>query len=136
MKDKTREDYLRAIFHIEEEENNSQVNSVDLCKYLNVSKSSVSEMLRKLKKGKLIVHTSYKKIMLTLKGRQESISVTRKHRIIESFLSEILNLDPALIHEEAHKLEHAFSKESISKINSLLKNPKTCPHGKPILNNK
>ena len=133
---KTKEDYLRAIYHIEEEENNPQVNSIDLSKYLNVSKSSVSEMLRKLKNSRLIVHTSYTKIKLTPKGRKESISVTRKHRIIESFLSEILNLKPSLIHEEAHKLEHAFSDESISKINGLLKNTKSCPHGKPIFNNK
>ena len=89
-------------------------------------------MLRKLKKSRLIVHTRYKKIKLTTKGRQESISVTRRHRIIESFLFEILNLKPTLIHEEAHKLEHAFSDQSINKIESLLKDPKSCPHGKPI----
>ena len=38
-----------------------------------------------------------------------------------------------LIHEEAHRLEHAFSEESIAKLNSILNNPKYCPHGKPIL---
>lgn len=93
-------------------------------------------MLKKLKKCRLIEHASYKKIRLTLKGRRESIVVTKKHRIIESFLFKILNLKPTLIHKEAHKLEHAFSDNSISKINALLKNPKFCPHGKPILINK
>jgi len=136
MIDKTREDYLRAIYHIGEERNRPEIDSIDLCKYLNLSKPSVSEMLKKLKQNKLIEHRSYKKIRLTQKGRQESIAITKKHRIIESFLFCVLNLKPNLIHEEAHKLEHAFSDKSILKINRLLKNPKFCPHGKPILINK
>lgn len=136
MIDKTREDYLRAIYHLEEEQKSSQVDSIDLCKYLKVARASVSEMLKKLKQLKLIEHALYKKIRLTAKGRRESILVTKKHRIIESFLFKILNLKPTLIHKEAHKLEHAFSDKSIFKINSLLKNPKFCPHGKPILINK
>jgi DtxR family Mn-dependent transcriptional regulator len=58
--------------------------------------------------------------------------VTKKHRIIESFLKNIIKLNSDLIHDEAHKLEHAFSDKSINKIYSLLRNPKYCPHGKPI----
>lgn len=132
----TREDYLRAIYHLKEERNNPRVDSVALGRYLKVAKSTVSEMLKKLKRLKLIEHASYQKIRLTPKGRRESISVTQRHRLIEFFLSEMLNLKPALIHQEAHKLEHAFSRQSILKIKNLLKNPKFCPHGKPILINK
>ncbi|MDO8667707.1 MAG: metal-dependent transcriptional regulator [bacterium] len=132
MINKTREDYLRAIYHLEEEQHNPQVDSINLCKYLKVAKPSVSEMLKKLKQLRLIEHASYKKIRLTPKGKRESILVTKKHRIIESFLFEILHLNPTLIHKEAHKLEHAFSDKAIAKINVLLKKPKFCPHGKPI----
>lgn len=131
---KTSEDYLRAIYHIQEEQDNNKtgVSSINLLKYLNLSKSSVSEMLRKLMKEGFVQHAAYGKIKLTLKGRKESIALTKKHRIIEIFLSELLKLNPELIHEEAHKLEHAFSNESIIKLNSLLKNPKFCPHGKMV----
>ncbi|HJN56831.1 MAG TPA: metal-dependent transcriptional regulator [Candidatus Woesearchaeota archaeon] len=130
---KTTEDYLRAIYHIQEENPGKKgVSSIGISDYLKISKSSVSEMLRKLMKKGLIQHTAYGKIRLTAKGKKESITLTQKHRIIEIFLSETLNLNQKLIHEEAHKLEHAFSNESIIKIKSLLKNPKFCPHGKPV----
>jgi len=36
------------------------------------------------------------------------------------------------IHQEAHRLEHAFSDKSVEKIRKLLGNPKKDPHGKPI----
>ncbi|MDP6139169.1 MAG: metal-dependent transcriptional regulator [Candidatus Woesearchaeota archaeon] len=132
MINRTKEDYLRTIYHLSEEHQKNEVSSVHLCKCLKVSKSSVSEMLRKLIRDHLVKDFFYGKIKLTAKGKKESLKVTKKHRIIELFLSEILRLDQNLIHEEAHKLEHAFCDESISKINKLLKNPKSCPHGKPI----
>lgn len=131
---KTKEDYLRAIYHLQEEKQNNKagVKSIDIAKYLNVSKSSISEMLRKLMKQGFIHTVSYGKIRLAPRGKKESIKLTQKHRIIEIFLSKILKVNPKLIHEEAHKLEHAFSDESFKKINLLLNNPKFCPHGKPI----
>lgn len=127
---KTKEDYLRSIYHIYEEKD-SEVMSIDLCNYLKVSKSTVSEMLKKLSKEKLTKSIHYGKITLTKKGLKEAIEVTRKHRIIEVFLSKILKIKKN-IHEEAHRLEHAFSNESISSIESLIQDITQCPHGKPI----
>ncbi len=131
---KTKEDYLRAIYHIQEEkqDNKPGVKSIHVCEYLNISKSSVSEMLKKLAKERLIQPISYGKIKLTKKGLNEAINVTKRHRIIEAFLSEILRIRPNLVHYEAHRLEHAFSNDSIDSIAILIKNTKNCPHGKPI----
>jgi DtxR family Mn-dependent transcriptional regulator len=134
MIEKTKEDYLRAIYHISEEQANNSVSSVDIGKYLDVSKSTVSEMLRKLDKDKLVASKLYGKISLTRKGLLYAVKITRKHRVIEVFLSETLKLKSKLIHEEAHRLEHAFSDESIESISKLIKNKKQCPHGKKIPN--
>ena len=133
MINQTKEDYLRAIYHFVEDQKgkNQGVSSVDLSSYLNISKSSVSEMLRKLVKEDLIQPISYGKIILTKKGLTLSKDVTRRHRIIESFLSNILKIKKQAIHEEAHKLEHAFSEESITSLSKLIKS-KHCPHGKKI----
>ena len=129
---KTKEDYLRSIYHLQEEQDNNQgVSSVDISKYLKISKSSVSEMLRKLTKEKLILSEFYGKVRFTKKGLSCAVDVTRKHRIIEVFLSEILKIKSDLIHEEAHRLEHAFSNESIESISKLIEN-RRCPHGKKI----
>ena len=132
MNEKTKEDYLRAIYHHQEEKKQDRISSIDICRYLNLSKSTVSEMLNKLMKEGLIQKSDYTKIRLTKKGFAESIEVTKKHRIIEVFLSKILKINPEAIHEEAHKLEHAFGSESICSIAKMIKDEKACPHGKPI----
>ena len=126
----SREDYLRAIYHLMEE--NKEVKSVDVADYLNVTKPSVSEMLKYMNNDRLIQYKKYSKIKLTKKGLDSAKNLTARHRIIETFLNEMLKIDSKKIHDEAHRLEHAFSNESIEKIRRLLHNPKTDPHGKPI----
>ena len=130
MESASREDYLRAVYHLMEE--NNEVRSIDLADYLNVTKPSVSEMLRELSKEGLIGYKPYSKIKLTRKGHKIAQKLTSKHRIIESFLKNILGKNPKSIHEEAHRLEHAFSDESIVRLRKLLGYPKQDPHGKPL----
>ena len=130
MESVSKEDYLRAAYHLMEE--NLEVRSVDLADYLNVTKPSVSEMLRELSKEGLIQYKKYSKVKLTGKGHKIAQKLTSKHRIIERFLQDMLRVNAKKIHEEAHRLEHAFSDDSIGKLRRLLGNPKQDPHGKPI----
>ena len=74
----------------------------------------------------------YGKIHFTKKGKNLAKNITFKHRVIEVFLHDMLQISKSKIHNEAHKLEHAFSNESITKLSELLGNPETDPHGKPI----
>ena len=130
MESISKEDYSRAIYHLMEEY--QDVKSVDVADYLKVTKPSVSEMLRSLDKDGIIEYKKYSKIKLTRKGLNFAQNLTARHRIIESFLKDTLKINPHKIHYEAHKLEHAFSDESIEKMRKLLGNPKQDPHGKPI----
>jgi len=130
MESASREDYLRAVYHLMEE--NKEVRSVEVADYLNVTKPSVSEMLKGLSKEGLIQYKKYSKVKLTGKGHKIARNLTSKHRIIESFLKNMLKINEKSIHEEAHRLEHAFSDNSIEKLRRLLGNPKQDPHGKPI----
>ena len=125
-----REDYLRGLFILEEEK--GEIKSIDLAKYLNVSKPSVSEMAKELNKEGLISYKKYSKLRFTQKGRKIAQKLTSKHRLIELFLKNILKIQSKKIHGEAHRLEHAFSDEAIQKLRRMLHNPKTDPHGKPI----
>lgn len=126
----SKEDYLRGIYILEEEK--GQIKSIDLAHYLKVSKPSVSEMVRELQSDGLVAHKKYSKLQFTSRGRKIAERLTRKHRLIELFLKKMLQLKSKNIHEEAHRLEHAFSDESISKLRKVLGNPKKDPHGKPI----
>ncbi|MBT5016805.1 metal-dependent transcriptional regulator [Candidatus Peregrinibacteria bacterium] len=132
MTKQTREDYLRAIYCLGEEPDGN-VRSVDIGKHLKVSKPAVSEMLKKLKAEGCVEMVPYSPISLTLKGFQKAKKLTYKHRVAELFLREILELEEDKIHEEAHKLEHSLSDEAADKLFELLKNPKACPCGHPIL---
>ena len=125
-----REDYLRGLYILEEEK--GELKSIDLAHYLNVSKPSVSEMVKELGREGLISYKKYSKLKFTQKGRSIAQKLTSKHRLIELFLRKVLKIGPRNVHQEAHRLEHAFSDESIRKIRGMLGNPKKDPHGKPI----
>ena len=113
-------------------EEHDDVRSVQVASYLNVSKPSVSEMLRSLDREGFIQYKKYSKINLTRTGKNYAKNLTAKHRIIETFLKNTLKISSSTVHEEAHRLEHAFSDESIIKLNKFLGSPKLDPHGKPI----
>lgn len=125
-----REDYLRGLYILEEEK--GEIRSIDLAHYLNVSKPSVSEMVYELQREGLVLHRRYSKLQFTPKGHRIAQKLTSKHRLIELFLKNILKINSKNIHHEAHRLEHAFSDESISRLRKMLGNPKKDPHGKPI----
>ena len=130
MESANKEDYLRGIYHLMED--GEEVKSVDLADYLHITKPSISGMLQELDKEDLVEYRKYSKLKFTSKGELIAKKLTFKHRIIESFLKNILHIDSENIHEEAHRLEHAFSDEAIEKIKKLVGNPKEDPHGKPI----
>ena len=132
MTSATREDYLRAIYHLEDEYK-MPVKAKYIVEYLQLSKSTVSERLQGLAEEGLVKHEPYKAVEFTAKGRAIAKKLTFKHRIIEVFLHDLLKMKGDKIHEEAHRLEHAFSDEAINKLSNVLGKPKTDPHGQHIM---
>ncbi|MCK4831041.1 metal-dependent transcriptional regulator [bacterium] len=128
-----REDYFRAIFCLNEQ-GAETVKSIDIVRFLKISKPAVSEMLKKLKKQGYIEMIPYSKISLTYKGFQAAQKITYKHRVMEVFLKEILDLKGSKLREEAHKLEHSMSDEVAKRMANFLKDPKFCPCGYKIPN--
>lgn len=127
----TKEDYLRSIYYLEQTHGRSAKVS-EVAKYLNLGKSTVSERLQDLTKQGFIEYSKYGAIALNKSGRAIAENLTVKHRIIEVFLLKVLKRPITELHDEAHKLEHAFSDESIEALKTLLGDPKVDPHGKPI----
>jgi len=131
MKDISKEDYLKRIYHLQRDKNMA-IRSVELAKKMDVSKASVNEMIKKLAMAGLVDYKLYSSINLTEKGVIEAEKIVYKHKILEGFLSKILGIRKEKVHEEADKLEHGVSEEAVKKLNKLLKNPETCPHGDKI----
>jgi len=134
MEQKTREDYLRALYEIYErlDDKKSGIKSVELAKKLGVSKPTASEVLKKLDEGGYLSAEPYSPIFLTHKGLREGKRLIHAHRVIEVFLAKVLKYSPRKVENETHKLEHAFSKESVEKLDEFLEHPTTCPHGEKI----
>ncbi len=132
------EDYLRTIYSFYEKSENKAkgAKSVDIAKELEISKPSVSNMIKKLISKKYLKAKPYSDIYFTKKGLKEAKRVMHNHRVIEVFLRNILGCDIRRIHKEAHKLEHTFSEYTIKKLDNFLNNPKISPFGERIPHNK
>ncbi|MBD3204125.1 winged helix-turn-helix transcriptional regulator [Candidatus Woesearchaeota archaeon] len=135
MKRRTIEDYLRTIYllHEKSEDKGKGIRSVDISESLGVSKPTVSEMVKKLRKNGYISMSPYSRIHMTKKGVRKAERLTHNFRVINVFLKEVLDYENfRKMDEEAHRLEHAFSEESIKRLDEYLNNPATCPKGERI----
>ncbi len=126
----TKEDYIRAIYILQEDTGSAGVTQI--AEKLRLSKSTVSERLKDLVLDGLVNAEPYAEVKLTEDGLDVGKKLTYKHRIIEVFLNTVLEIPKARVHKEAHLLEHACSDEVIQKLAKFLHNPKTDPHGTPI----
>jgi DtxR family Mn-dependent transcriptional regulator len=128
---KSVEDYLKAIYRLSVEE--SPVAISTLAAQLGISPISANEMVRKLAERNLVTYKPYQGVSLTEEGRLQAQHVTRRHRLWERFLVDILGLPWEMVHEEACRLEHVTSPLLEEKLVQFLDNPAQCPHGYPIL---
>ncbi len=126
----TEENYLKAIFHLVNDENTVTVNEIS--KLLNVKMPSVNNMMKKFAARKWVVYESYKPLKITSEGKKQAAQIVRKHRLTEMFLVEKMNFGWENVHEIAEQLEHIHSEEFFDKMDELLNFPKYDPHGEPI----
>jgi DtxR family Mn-dependent transcriptional regulator len=124
MEQKTTQDYLKAIYGLSR--NGDLVSTTEISQKLDVAPASVTEMLKKLAQDGYIKHSPYHGSTLTEKGLQEAQRVTRKHRLLETFLSDVLHIGKDRVHKEACQMEHALSDEAEESLCRLLKHPDTC----------
>ena len=125
-----REDYLKAILHLTE--NGERVTTSAIALRIGVRDPSVSAMLKRLAADGLVDYEPRHGALLTEAGRVMSMRVVRRHRLLETFLVEILNLDWSEVHEEAEVLEHHLSDRIVDAMDHALGHPFEDPHGHPI----
>lgn len=125
----SREDYIKNIFKDIEERGYSQ--NKNLSYYLDVRKSSVTEMIKKLIEEGL-VYQNKNKIYLTVEGEKIAKKLISIHRLWEYFLEKSLKLNEKTIHPQADLLEHVTTDELCERLNEYLEYPKKCPHGRKI----
>jgi DtxR family Mn-dependent transcriptional regulator len=124
------DNYLKAILLLSGPEEN-RVASNALARTLAVAPASVTNMLQKLAASSppLVEYERHRGVLLSAAGRKRAVEVVRHHRLIETFLYEVLDYPIDEVHEEAERLEHFISERFEERIAAKLGHPKIDPHG-------
>ena len=129
-KTKEKEHYLKEIYKLEVSDQMVTVSGLSLV--FGISKSSVSNMVKKLVAMKLLSSAPYKAIELTSEGRELARTIVAKHRLVELFLVEVMGFEPENVHEIAEEIEHIDSPPFFRKVKQMLNQQDIDPHGSPI----
>jgi DtxR family Mn-dependent transcriptional regulator len=80
----------------------------------------------------LVEYERHHGVRLSEAGKRRALEVLRHHRLIETFLYEVLDYPLEEVHEEAERLEHFISERFEERIAAKLGNPTINPHGQYI----
>ena len=89
-------------------------------------------MLKRMDEMGLVRHEPYRGALLTARGDRVALEVIRHHRLLESYLADVLGMPWDRVHDEAEVLEHYISEELEERIADALGDPRHDPHGDPI----
>ncbi|RNC63514.1 metal-dependent transcriptional regulator [Proteiniphilum sp. X52] len=128
----TKEDYLKNMYMIDEEM--GIISLSELGRRLRVSIPTVNSMVKKLHHGGWVIYEKYQPVTLTDKGKREAALIVRKHRIVEMFLVNKMNFGWEEVHDIAEQIEHVNSEIFFERMDEMLGNPSSDPHGSPIPN--
>lgn len=107
------EDYLEAIYDLSKER--VPVRSIDVSNRLNVSRASVNKAVGLLKDSGLLSKQPYGSITLTNEGESIAARVRQCHTTIRTFLQTFLDVPDETAEEEACKIEHAISDQTLDR---------------------
>jgi len=127
------DNYLKAILTLGGREE-SRVTIKALSESLRVAPASVTNMLQKLAgaPAPMVDYERHRGVQLSAAGKRRALEVVRHHRLIETFLYEVLDYPLDEVHAEAERLEHFISERFEERIAAKLGNPKIDPHGHSI----
>ncbi|KUG20757.1 MAG: metal-dependent transcriptional regulator [Methanomicrobiaceae archaeon] len=118
MHSSIREDYLEAILRITSA-GNAPATSGDVARELQADAATVERNIAALvMEGYLTEHDG--RFDLTESGRELAGRVTRKHQVLQCFLTEMLGIDEDAASREACTLEHEISDETIDRLSSYI----------------
>ena len=120
--------HAEAILHLSEV--GIDVKQTRVADWLDVSRANVSQVVGRMQNSGLIEFKD--DLKLTPKGLYLAQIISRRHRITERFLSEVLNLTWDKVYEETRKWENVLSPVTEKAMLEILGNPTTCPFGNPI----
>ena len=111
--------YLETIFVLSQKGN--PVRSIDISEHMGYSKPSVSRAMGILRSGGYILVDKEGHIILTESGDRVARKIYERHTILSKMLRQ-LGVDEKTAAEDACKMEHAISDESLEAIRKHMEN--------------
>jgi len=105
------EDYLEAIWDLQK--NKGYIKVKDIANKLEVTRPSVSEMIKKLSENEYIIYEKYGGIIFTGRGKKLAQEIKKRHNLFVEFL-KIIGVSEENAQQDACKLEHDVSPETIT----------------------
>jgi DtxR family transcriptional regulator, Mn-dependent transcriptional regulator len=99
---------------------------------VGVTPGTATTMIKALGEAGLVEYEPYTGVRLTTAGEKLAGLVLRRHRLVELFLVEVMQIPWDQVHEEAEQLEHVVSERLIERMDEMLGHPQVDPHGDPI----
>jgi DtxR family Mn-dependent transcriptional regulator len=114
----THEMYLKTLYSVRGPHEVAHVR--DLANGLNVSPATVSGVLKKLERLRLVDHERYGLVALTPAGSRVAECVLRRFETIRNLLVEVLGVDPETAAVDACMMEHGVSPATVNRMQWLL----------------
>lgn len=124
------EQYLETIFWLEE--SGLPLTAANVMRARRVSPPAVHEMIRRLERDGYVTRGGDKVLAFTERGAAHAAAQVRRHRLVERFLSDVLDMPWDEVHESADRLAHALTPELEERMRAAIGDATTCPHGHPI----
>ena len=124
----TMENYLKAIFDLNKTK--KAVRTKDIAEKLDVQTSSVTAMLKKLATRGLVKYRKYEYVELEDMGAYYAREIYRRYEILLRFLADILAIEKKTAAEEACKMEHLLSPETLCSLVDFMNFVESCPRAR------
>jgi DtxR family Mn-dependent transcriptional regulator len=125
------EEYLEALYNLTQD--GSTATTSEISRRLSIAPPSATEMLQKLAENGYINYSPYQGVTLTAKGFVLAEKMTRKHRILERFLHDVLRVRKDKVHIEACEMEHSLSDSTERSMCQKLNSPARCPDDEKVI---
>ena len=111
--------YLESIYVLTKKSN--AVRSIDVCEYMGYSKPSVSRAIGLLKSGGYVTVDGEGHLSLTQIGKEVAQKIYERHTMLTELLVR-LGVSRETASEDACKIEHVISEETVTAIRNYVEN--------------
>ena len=114
------QDYLETILALTQEQG-AGIRSIDIAERMGVSRASVNRAIGVLKQAGYIEQERYSLLRLTAAGWAMAQDVEEKHLLLRRFLTDVLHVDAQTAEEDACKMEHSISVQTMEKLKCFMR---------------